>query len=405
MISPSKPLDFVSITKPVTDALAAETIASATRNSVSRQLRPNALVILDGYSSIDHAMQTFRKNQIHCAPVRDNSTGEWLGLLDHSDILVFALKMATEGYDPEHTSPDSHPPPPTFAAAAAMPKHDPKGPEEELPLKWRDFVAKSADELGHRAVRFAIRMVRNVVNESQKNEFCPVNDSGTVFQVVEDVFARGVHRVPVVDESGKLTDIFSQSDVLRMLYDILHHRNGMQGLGPIAQCNIESLGLISPTVIAMSSKAQAIHGFWLMMFHKVTGIAILERGVLVGNLSASDVLHLSTHNLTSLLDPITAFVTESDNSWHCDSDHKDTSNKHVHFNGFGSILRPPVTVTPRTTFGTLIEKLAVHHVHRAYVVDDEGRPTGVVTLTRVMEMLGGYPNVSASVSSGQGQTK
>ncbi|KAI8803459.1 hypothetical protein BJ742DRAFT_777253 [Cladochytrium replicatum] len=54
-------------------------------------------------SSIDHAMQTFRKNQIHYAPVRDKSTGECLGLLTHSDILVLALNVPTEGYNPKHT--------------------------------------------------------------------------------------------------------------------------------------------------------------------------------------------------------------------------------------------------------------------------------------------------------------
>jgi len=48
---------------------------------------------------------------------------------------------------------------------------------------------------------------------------------------------------------------------------------------------------------------------------------------------------------------------------------------------------PPLSAKPKTTIETVIFKLAATRVHRLWVVDEYGRPTGVISLTDVSELL------------------
>lgn len=83
----------------------------------------------------------------------------------------------------------------------------------------------------------------------------------------------------------------------------------------------------------------------------------------VGTLSASDVRGLSTpESFASLLAPAA-----------------DLRAKH-----YGGSLPPVGTVTPATTFGDLLDMLVANLWHRVYVVDGEGRPTSIITLTDIL---------------------
>ena len=51
---------------------------------------------------------------------------------------------------------------------------------------------------------------------------------------------------------------------------------------------------------------------------------------------------------------------------------------------------PPLAVCrPDSTLGELLGLLAGRHLHRLFVVDDEGRPVGVVSLTDILTLLAG----------------
>lgn len=49
---------------------------------------------------------------------------------------------------------------------------------------------------------------------------------------------------------------------------------------------------------------------------------------------------------------------------------------------------PPLgTVTPGTTLGQALDLLVAHRWHRLYVVDGEGRPTSILTLSDILRHL------------------
>ena len=48
---------------------------------------------------------------------------------------------------------------------------------------------------------------------------------------------------------------------------------------------------------------------------------------------------------------------------------------------------PVVTVTASSTFETVLELLSTKNLHRVYVVDAEGKPTSVITLTDVLRKV------------------
>jgi CBS domain-containing protein len=86
----------------------------------------------------------------------------------------------------------------------------------------------------------------------------------------------------------------------------------------------------------------------------------------VANLSASDLRFLSTPEaFASLL----------------------TSAVDLRASLHGGTLPPVGTVTPGTTFGELLDLLVSHKLHRAYVVDEEGKPTSIITLTDVLKRV------------------
>jgi CBS domain-containing protein len=46
-----------------------------------------------------------------------------------------------------------------------------------------------------------------------------------------------------------------------------------------------------------------------------------------------------------------------------------------------------VTCTPDESLAAVLDKLVSHHIHRCYVVDERGRPLGVVTMTDVLRVV------------------
>jgi CBS domain-containing protein len=52
----------------------------------------------------------------------------------------------------------------------------------------------------------------------------------------------------------------------------------------------------------------------------------------------------------------------------------------------GGALPPVPAITADATFGQLLDLLVGSKLHRAYVVDGEGKPTSIITLTDVLRL-------------------
>lgn len=92
------------------------------------------------------------------------------------------------------------------------------------------------------------------------------------------------HRVPLVDESGDVVNILSQSSIVAYLAEHLHH------LGAIARDSVGELNLVSEPCISVAHDETALHTLRVMDRNNLSGVAIVHAhtGKLLGNTSASD---------------------------------------------------------------------------------------------------------------------
>lgn len=112
-----------------------------------------------------------------------------------------------------------------------------------------------------------------------------MNVNGTVFELIDETFCQGIHRVVVMDDNlAQPLGIITQTDVLQYL-----STSCLALMTPIKDKTIQQLNLGTRNVIEMSSSALAIHAFYLMFFHKVSAVAITENEKMIGNLSVSDI--------------------------------------------------------------------------------------------------------------------
>jgi len=181
-----------------------------------------------------------------------------------------------------------------------------------------------------------------------------------------EVFARGIHRAPIVSPQGNMMGLLSQSDVIAMLDKPMREERLLEeGLGPKT---LKELGLgVSEGIMTMSVTTQTILAFWVIYFNKISAIAVVDsEGRLLGNLSASDIRGIggSARRFSSLLLPIGEFL-QLDGPEAC---------------------RAAITCTLDTTFEQVIALLARNKIHRVWVVDND-RPIGLVSLTDIMLVI------------------
>jgi len=288
------------------------------------------IVVVDEDTSIEETLKILAMNNILSIPVVNKTDQEYQGFVDVLDILTLVINMYAEGHQIQQTT-------------------------------W-NACCKDIDTLSHRGVRFGIKPVKSILNASNADNFCTVSSRGTLYQLMEDVLYRGIHRVAVLDDNSKLIGIVSQSDIIQLLVQNIYM------FRDLASKTVKSLALANNEVISMSVSAQAIHAYYLMYFHKVSAVAITNSsGALIANLSASDIKGLTADHFPDLLLPVTDYLLAHQ----------------------GALTRP-TTCTPDSTLESVILKLSEHRIHRVWILesDESDSPViGVISLTDVIRLF------------------
>jgi len=183
-------------------------------------LKEKAIVNVSENTTLGDALQILSGNRILSVPVSEASSIDYLGFIDVLDILTFAINMYASGT-----------------------------PQIEA-TKWGDFC-QDIDTLSHRGVRFGLKPVKHLMNASKKDEWLPVYENGTLLQLIEGVFYKGIHHVPVYSQANTLINLVSQSDIIRLM------AQNMNLLGGLGRKTVKELNLGTRYVISMSIKAQA----------------------------------------------------------------------------------------------------------------------------------------------------
>mmetsp|Transcript_32761 Transcript_32761/g.52744 ORF Transcript_32761/g.52744 Transcript_32761/m.52744 type:complete len:190 (+) Transcript_32761:462-1031(+) len=178
--------------------------------------------------------------------------------------------------------------------------------------------------------------------------------------------ASRVKRIPIIDEKGEIVNIISQSSVVRLLSTKLREEKKLR----IELSKITAADVCTPKVVSVHKDALASEVFKVMSDKNLSGIAVTDNmGTFLCSTQASDLkLYLAKQDLNILRKPIRQFLAEVRQQELVD-------------------LLPNVSVKPKDTIATVIEKLAVVKMHRVFVAETATalRPTGVVSISDVLK--------------------
>jgi CBS domain-containing protein len=176
------------------------------------------------------------------------------------------------------------------------------------------------------------------------------------------------HRILIFGNDKKLINIITQSRVLKLI-DC--------GIGSLqkAQRTIAELNLGNKSVISVPMTAMTIEAFRLMKENNISAVAVVdEQGRLAGNISNSDIKHLGYDlRFFQLLGvPVSEYLKAIQ----------------IHNKLGVDELRPTrVPVKETDLLISVVNLITYLRVHRVYCVDDEGRPTRVISLLDILKEL------------------
>jgi len=291
------------------------------------------VITIPDTASISEAIKILSSNRILSAPVEatqiTDKRNRFVGFVDMMDLLGHILQMYEENRNTEKIGLYLH------------------------------IWCQNIETLTVRGKEFSSHQIKDFVDFSHQNPFCTVHMNSKL-PLLLSVFKKGIHRAAIVDDAYSIVHIVSQSNVTQFL------AQHIQSLGPILQTTIGDINLgMKQRLAQVNSEAKAIHAFHHMWINKVSAVAVVDKfGVLLANLSVTDLRGLSQENFSSLLLPVLQFVKK-----------------------FAPSNNTPFAVIDSSTFESVVLKFASTKVHRLWVVDEHAKPKGVISLTDIITLL------------------
>ncbi|ELR21973.1 CBS domain containing protein [Acanthamoeba castellanii str. Neff] len=309
------------------------------RDVLSHQQLPAQIHVVSKTATVKEVLDTLYRHHILAAPVVDFES-KCEGLIDVLDVLSFLLQVASEPVE-SRVSPLS------------------------TTLHNDDM-----DMLVQRSERFNTTNVATGVNLSTRNPFLPCTLGAPLIEVLRN-FARGVHRVPVVDSEDptRIVAMLTQTDANRFLATDPEKYLGQAR----AHASITDLGLVAGAdkVVTVPTSTKAIDAFITMHAKGLSALAVVDaEGAFQGCLSATDLKLITDYRFQALLLPVVEFL------------------EHVRKEEGRTCKSYRVWCIPTTPLQTVVKKLAEERVHRVFVVDPVSmKPLGVVSLTDIARIV------------------
>jgi len=224
-----------------------------------------------------------------------------------------------------------------------------------------EFGTRRVDEIDtlHQERVFSTKKVKEIIDISARDPWVPVSDSASMLSLMQILADPDIHRVPIVSKDGRRVALITQSSVLQFLHA---HRQHYPELSA-EPLSASSLGFAG-TLHTLEGHNPTFRAFQMMRKEGVSAVGIVDaEGRLMGNISASDLRGFTPGRMVkALYTSLSRFL----------------GDKPVH------------SVTASNTLGEVIEKLVTNHIHRVWVVADDGKPIGVVSLCDIIDHLSGY---------------
>jgi len=297
------------------------------------------LVTLYASQSLPSAVDVLSKANILSAPVFQDSgekdrkealVSDCLGFVDSLDIIAYILEVAP---DPARLSQD-----------------------ELRSLKVAGKVL-SATKL------------KDVIGVSRKGVLITAFEGNTI-STFTSMFGFGIHRALLYDKEKHVVGTFSQSDVIRFVKSKLDQdKNKESALSSMTAKSINTLGYKSTPVICVTHEQTVLEALALMVSKKLSAVAVINSkdGALMAEFTASQLRGLATSQFPDFLLTVEAYLKKY----------------------FSSQTEPP-SVKADVTLSEVINKVVNKQTHRCYLVDSDGKPVAIVSLTDLMKIFGNF---------------
>lgn len=178
-----------------------------------------------------------------------------------------------------------------------------------------------------------------------------------------------------------VTGVVSQYDVIKML------AANPDKLGEGAAKTVEQLELDAGAVFTVPATMTTLEAFGRMGRDHKSALGVVDpaSGVLIGNLSVSDIRGLDAADFPLLLLPVGEFILVRHKLATAPADVKAAPARANWAEALKAL--PVVTVGLATSFKDVLQALVSKHLHRVYVVDGEGKPISIVTLTDALRAV------------------
>eukprot|EP01103_Thecamoeba_quadrilineata_P000271 TRINITY_DN10225_c0_g1_i1.p1 TRINITY_DN10225_c0_g1~~TRINITY_DN10225_c0_g1_i1.p1 ORF type:complete len:331 (-),score=29.76 TRINITY_DN10225_c0_g1_i1:165-1157(-) len=297
-------------------------------NILSTNKRP--IITVRGTDKIGDALKVLHDNQILSAPVVNNHGHCRKGFFAMDDVIMHLARVCKQ----------------TITNGEAKSHHIKTDQIEELVIRRRYFHNETvADVLGRHRCHSKILKIK-------KNK--PISDA-------LHVFAAGVQRLTVLKKKNVI-GVLTQSAILKWLAE------DTSRLGELENEKAENLGIPWTRLIKINKDEPAIDAVELMHEKCVFSLPLVDDdGNLVGHLSMSDFksLILKDEDFTDLLLPVYVFVKRYREMIGKDPD---------------TLFTLPAATA---TIKDVVIKLANEGIHQLYLLNDQGEPTDLISMTNV----------------------
>mmetsp|Transcript_5269 Transcript_5269/g.7394 ORF Transcript_5269/g.7394 Transcript_5269/m.7394 type:complete len:337 (-) Transcript_5269:43-1053(-) len=319
------------------------------KDTLVRHIFPSvkSVVSLRNTDTVSDCLWRLTKEQLISAPVFDEK-GKIIGIVDVLDFCLFAIGMFPKEVNLENLT------------------------EEQV-----EQVVSVGQKFQNSPVEDVLQL--SYALKEHQHVFYVTRD--TPISRLLELFYGGVHRVAVTSasdeesaEKGLLLNVISQSDLLGVFAQTLPLMDK-----EARNKTVKDLQLGTRDLVTASHKKRAIDVLYKMnkWISKpiISAVPIVDdNGALVGTFSASNLKGITPSSFANLLLPVlqylkwqpeTSFLASMQNA------------KSLH----------PVTVTEWSTFEEVVLKLAATRVHRLWIVDDDNKPIGVISLGDVFRVF------------------
>jgi 5'-AMP-activated protein kinase regulatory gamma subunit len=292
------------------------------------RLPENKVFVAERKDKIIDVFKGLVKHNFLSVPVLQAHEHKWWGFVDMNDIVHFIIK--------------------NFG-------------DRKLSEEGKDFW-----QMLHTEEEFAAKTVDDIMQwpMQRKNLFHPVKVGYSLFYAIEALAKeRDLHRLVVIDDDRMIVNMVTQSQVVDFL------QKNIDLIGDKVNKPLSAIPRLFHEVYSVPESVQAIDAFNLMVSKNVSGVAIVnEEGKLTGNISNRDLKGIATDGSM-----FWRMFSKVHNFW--DKVRRESEQEHP---------RGVVALKSTNTLKDVITKLTENKVHRLYIVDDDRKPIGVVSLRDIL---------------------